>query len=495
MDKKAWAKREEIMKNAKKKAVIIGAGPAGLTAGFELLKTGNFDVALVEKEAVVGGLARTTEYKKCRYDIGPHHFITESDKILAWWQEMMEGDFHEHKRYTRIFYKKHFFNYPLEPVNVVRGLNILECAKSIFSYIWIRMFPIKDVRSFQDWVTNKFGRRLFSIFFKTYTEKVWGIPCDKISSDWASQRIKGFSLYKAIFYAFFGRFFKKNKPRTINDVFYYPSLGAGTMWEKVASKILVHEGSSLTVNAEVVSIEHDHKNILAVSTRTLGTAHGIGAEALVRQEADYFLSTMPLRSLILALDPLPPMAVIKAAKALCYRGLITVNLIIQKNHVCPDHWLYIHEKEVRMGRIGNMNNFSLKMVDDSALRTALSLEYFTFVDEPLWFKSDHELIELGKKELEKIGLVKPAAIIDGMVMRTADAYPVYDEHYKQHLGAVLDYLANFTNLRMMGRNGLHRYNNMDIAMLSAMEAVDHVLAQEQCKPQAPKTKSESVFLT
>ena len=483
------------MKNTKKKAVIIGAGPAGLTAGFELLKTGNFNVSLIEKEKVVGGLARTTEYKNCRYDIGPHHFITESEKVLTWWKDMMEGDFHEHKRYTRIFYKKHFFNYPLEPLNVVLGLNIFECAKSVLSYIWIRFFPIKEVRSFQDWVTNKFGRRLFSIFFKTYTEKVWGIPCDKISADWSAQRIKGFSLSKAIFYAFFGRFFKKNKPRTINDVFYYPALGAGTMWEKVASKIVVHEGSSLTLDAEVVSIEHNAGKIVAVSTRTIGTAVGIGAEALSRHQADYFFSTMPLRALILAMDPLPPTAVIKAAKSLCYRGLITINLIVNKKHVCPDHWLYIHEKEVRMGRIGNMNNFSLKMVDDASLHTALSLEYFTFVDEPFWFKSDYELIELGKKELEKIGLVKAAAVLDGMVMRTSDAYPVYDEHYKEHLGVVLDYLAQFPNLQLMGRNGLHRYNNMDIAMLSAMEAVDKVLVQEQQKPQEPSTKSESVFLT
>lgn len=480
---------------AKKKALIIGAGPAGLTAGLELLKNGNFDVMLVEKERVVGGLARTTEYQKCRYDIGPHHFITESDKILQWWQETMPRDFHKLKRFTRIYYKKHYFHYPLEPLNVIMGLSLLECFKSVCSYMWIRLFPIKQVRSFQDWVTNKFGYRLFSIFFKTYTEKVWGIPCSKISSDWAAQRIKGFSLSQAIFYAFFGRWFTKNKPRTINDTFYYPSQGAGSLWEGVARKITRDFNGRISFNADVVSIEHKQNQITAVSTRLANAAPKDGAQTLTRHEADYFFSTMPLRALILSLDPLPSETVIKAAKSLNYRGLITVNLIVNKTRVCPDHWLYIHEKEVRMGRIGNMNNFSPNMVDDPTKHTALSLEYFTFVDEPLWFQSDYELVELGKKELEKIGLVKAAAVIDGMVMRTPDAYPVYDEHYKEHLSMVLDYLAGFSNLQLMGRNGLHRYNNMDIAMLSAMAAVEKVLEHEKQVPKEKTKQAESVFLT
>lgn len=481
------------MERVKKKALIIGAGPAGLTAGIELLKTEKFEVTVLEKDVVVGGLAKTIEYKKCRYDIGPHHFITESDKILQWWHDVMGNDFHKHKRYTRIFYKKHYFNYPLEPLNVIQGLRFAECAKSVLSYLWIRLFPIKQVVSFQDWVTNKFGHRLFTIFFKTYTEKVWGIPCDKISADWATQRIKGFCLSKAIFYAFFGRWFTKNKPRTINDVFYYPSLGAGSLWEKVASHITMHQGGSLVVSANVLSIEHDNNRIISVATGIVPERGQAGA--LTQYHADYFLSTMPLKNLILSLDPVAPTDVIKAAKALCYRGLITVNVIVQKTSICPDHWLYIHEKEVRMGRIGNMNNFSARMVDDAGEHTALSLEYFTFVDEPFWFKSDYELIELGKKELEKIGLVKAAAVVDGMVVRTPEAYPVYDEHYKEHLNKVLTYLGRFSNLQMMGRNGLHRYNNMDVAMLSAMTAVEKILEQEKLTYHNKHQESESVFLT
>ncbi|MCB9493214.1 MAG: NAD(P)/FAD-dependent oxidoreductase [Epsilonproteobacteria bacterium] len=463
----------------KKKAVIIGAGPAGLTAGVELLRTKKFAVDLIEKEKVVGGLARTTEYKGCRFDIGPHHFITESPKIEQWWKDVMGDDFIKHKRFTRIFYNNHFFHYPLDPGNVIRGLNFVECVKCVLSYIKIRLLPIKNVKSFQDWVTNRFGYRLFSIFFKTYTEKVWGIACHKISSDWASQRIKGFSLSKAIFYAFFGRFFKKNKPRTINDVFYYPSQGSGALWNRVAQNLTSFEQGTISLDEEVVYIEHDAGKVIAIATRKAQTPPVKGvAQRLMRYEGDYFLSTMPLRGLIMSLNPLPPGEVVDAASALQYRGLITVNLIINKTHICPDHWLYVHEKKVRMGRIGNMNNFSIKMADHPS-HTALSLEYFSFVDEPFWFKSDAELIGIGKRELEAIGLVKAAAVIDGMVMRTPQAYPVYDENYKEHLGCVLDYLSQFKNLHLMGRNGLHRYNNMDIAMLSAMKAVDDILEQEK----------------
>ncbi len=485
------------MKISKKKALIIGAGPAGLTAGIELLKSEKFAVTLVEKDAVVGGLAKTTEYKRCRYDIGPHHFITESDKILAWWRDVMGQDFHQLKRFTRIFYNNHFFHYPLEPWNVITGLNPFQCIRAIASYIRIRLFPIKKVTSFQDWVSNKFGRRLFSIFFKTYTEKVWGIPCDTISADWAAQRIKGFSLSHAIFYAFFGRWFTKNKPRTINDVFYYPSRGAGTMWERVAQRITTHDDGTLFVGQEVASIQHADGRIVAVSTRSKQAAEIYGAaQSLTRYEADYFFSTMSLRNVILSLDPLPSAMVINAAKSLAYRGLITVNLIVNKTNVCPDHWLYIHEKSVRMGRIGNMNNFSPFMVDNPQQHTALSLEYFTFVDEPFWFTPDDQLIELGRQELAQTGLVKARDVIDGMVMRTADAYPVYNANYKEHLDIVLTYLGQFTNLELMGRNGLHRYNNMDVAMLSAMSAVDKVLAaQEAVMYHAPEAKSESVFLT
>ena len=460
----------------KKHALVIGAGPAGLTAAVELLKSGKADVTLLERDGVIGGLARTNEYKGYRYDIGPHHFITHSDEVMKWWMAIMADDFHPHKRYTRILYKHHFFNYPLDPINVITGLSLLECIKCVFSYIKARFFPIKNPKTFQDWITNKFGHRLFSIFFKTYTEKVWGIPCEKISSDWAAQRIKSFSLSSAIFYAFFGRWFKKNVPRTLQDTFFYPSLGAGAFWERVAD-CLKPLGGKIHLDHGVDTIEHKNKKITAVVTNNAGKEK--------RFEADEFFSTMPLQAFIQALRPLPATTIISAANALRYRGLITVNLIINKATVIPDHWLYVHEKSVRMGRIGNMNNFSLKMVAD-VNTTGLSLEYFAFIEEPFWQTSDDELIKLGAAELEMLGIVKASDVIDGMVVKTTEAYPVYDEHYQTHLATVLDYLKQFSNLHLMGRNGMHRYNNMDIAMLSAMDAVN------EFKKTSPELKKKPI---
>lgn len=450
------------MRTEKKQAIIIGAGPAGLTAGIELLKTDKVDVTILERDNIIGGLARTNEYKGYRYDIGPHHFITSSDEVMKWWVDLMSDDFHQHKRFTRIYYNNHFFHYPLDPINVVTGLSLIECFRCVFSYIKARIAPIKHPKTFQDWITNRFGKRLFGIFFKTYTEKVWGISCNKISSDWAAQRIKGFSLSKAIFYAFFGRWFKKNTPRTLQDTFYYPSLGAGSFWERAAKRFTKLDGK-IILEQNVCGIEHNNFKIISVTTKT-----NTGLEK--QHAADDFFSTMPLKTLIKSLSPLPPQEVIHAAESLQYRGLITVNLIINKAKVIPDHWLYVHEKSVRMGRIGNMNNFSIKMVAHKE-HTALSLEYFAFVDEPFWKLSEEKLIKIATEELEILKLVKASDIIDGMVVKTPEAYPVYDQDYHTHLGLVLGYLKNFSNLHLMGRNGTHQYNNMDIAMLSAMHTV------------------------
>jgi protoporphyrinogen oxidase len=446
-----------------KKVVIIGAGPAGLTAGVELLKNNkNVSIHVLERDDVVGGLARTVEYHGAKFDIGPHHFITESPKIEAWWKDLMGKDFLKHRRFTRIFYNKRYFNYPLDAFNVIKGLNPFECFRCVASYAWRRIFPIKKVRSFEDWVTNQFGYRLFSIFFKTYTEKVWGLSCKVLSSDWAAQRIKGFSLSKAIFYAFFGRWFKKNAPRTLSDEFYYPPHGAGQMWEKVAHNLSA-QGGKVVLSQPVNCLMHDGSKITGVKT-------ALGNQEML-YPSDYVFSSMPLKVLINALNPIAPVQVRNAANALCYRGLITINLIVNKKDMFPDHWLYIHDKDVKMGRIGNMSNFSEHMTADPN-HTALSLEYFNYVNEGLWNESDETLLALGRRELEVLGICKSSDVLDGMVLRTAEAYPVYDEHYREHLGAVLTYLKGFSNLHLIGRNGMHRYNNQDLAMLSAMDAVD-----------------------
>ena len=518
------------MTTNKKKAVIIGAGPAGLTAGLELLRTQKFNVSVLEKESQIGGLAKTVDYNGYKFDIGPHHYVTESKEIEEWWKNISKNDFIKLKRFTRIFYNKHFFLYPLEPINALMGLNIFESIHCMLSYFRYKFFP-KKVNSYEDWLTNRFGKRLFEIFFKSYTEKLWGIKCTEISADWAAQRIKNFSLGKAIFFAFFGKLFKKYTPRTILNEFYYPIHGSGSLWNEVGQEITSIQNESIYTQEAVVSIEHRDNKIIAILTKQtldlfpnshpstgsqpsllVATADTAGrapsswrargelvepspsgdalsceksllknselqTQKLNRHEGDYFLSSMTLRDLILQMDPLPAEEIIHAAKQLRCRALITINLIINKEPITPDHWLYIHEKSVRTIRIGNMNNFSAKLRPYQN-HTALSLECFTFTDEPFWFKSNLELLEQAKLEIDKIGLVKKDLIMDGMVLKIPDAYPIYEGDYKKHLNLVYSYLGQFKNLKLMGRNGMHQYNNMDTAMLSAMKAVSEIINED-----------------
>lgn len=461
----------------KKKAIIIGAGPAGLTAGLELLKTKKLAVNIIEKDDKIGGLAKTVTYKNYKYDIGPHHYITESKEIENWWKDIVKDEFIKLKRFTRIYYNRHFFLYPLEPINALLGLNIIESIRCVSSYFRYKFFP-KKVNSYEDWLTNRFGKRLFVIFFKSYTEKLWGIPCTQISADWAAQRIKNFSLGKAMFFAFFGKLFKKYTPRTILNEFYYPVHGSGSLWNAVGKKINFSNDASINLNEQVISVEHDNQKITAVLTKNTATESKTLTQQLKRHEGDYFLSTMTLRNLILSMDPQPPTDVIHAAKQLRCRALITINLIINQENITPDHWLYIHEKNVQTIRIGNMNNFSA-MLRPNKHHTAISLECFTFMNEPIWLKSDEELVEQAKNEINKIGLVKKELVLDGMVLRAPDAYPIYEGNYKLYLNIVYSYLEQFKNLKLMGRNGMHQYNNMDTAMISAMKAIKPIIEQEE----------------
>lgn len=467
------------MREGKFKAIVIGAGPAGLTAADGLGKK-KYQVTVLERDSVIGGLSKTLAYKGCRFDIGPHHFITNHADIEREWKCLMGDDCRERSRFTRLYYRKKFFYYPLKPINAIMGLGFFECILSTLSYIRVRIFPIKKVVTFQDFIVNRFGFRLFSHFFKTYTEKLWGIPCNKISSEWASQRIKSFSLSKAIKYAFFGHWLKKNTVNELfdaqSDIFYYPVLGAGTLWDRFAQQIYKND-VAVRLQEEVISIEHDGKRLHAVMTHEVTSCTKSCAKHLHTYPADCFFSTMPLRNLVLSLDPHAPVEVIAAARKLVYRGLITVNLIINKSDLCPDHWLYIHDKDVRLVRVDNMNNFSIKMADTPE-HTALTLEYFSFTNEAFWFESDKALIVRAKSDLEKIGLMPASLVLDGMVIRIPDAYPVYDEHYARHLECVLDYLERFENLFLMGRNGLHKYINMDAAMLSARQAVNNAMIKK-----------------
>ena len=446
--------------------VIIGAGPAGLTAAYDLCKAGVGSVIL-EKDNVVGGISRTVNYKGYHFDIGGHRFFTKVKPVEAIWHEVLsEGQFLRRGRLSRIYYNKKFFYYPLKATNALLGLGIWNSALIFLSYLRAQMFPQKPEDTFEQWISNRFGKRLYNIFFKTYTEKVWGIPCNQIMAEWAAQRIKGLSLLAAVKNALL------QKPKTGSDViktlidaFDYPELGPGMMWEAV-KKIVERDGSEIRFDAGVEKILWSDGAVDAVQVMVNGKLETI--------EGTHFISTMPIRELIQKFDPPVPDHILKAAEALNYRDFLTVALVINKRELFPDNWIYIHDSDVKVGRIQNFKNWSPSMVPDPD-KTCLGLEYFCFEGDGLWTMSDADLIELGRKELGILGLANPADVEDGSVVRMPKAYPVYDGTYAEALRVVREFLADVPNLQLVGRNGMHKYNNQDHSMLTAMLAVKNIL--------------------
>ncbi len=443
--------------------IIIGGGPAGLTAAYELTKAGRHAVVL-EKDEVLGGIARTVNHRGYRFDIGGHRFFTKVPAVEALWREVLaEGEFLRRQRLSRIYYRKKFFHYPLRTWNALRGLGLVNSALIGLSYCRAQLFPRRPERTFEDWVTNRFGARLYRTFFKSYTEKVWGMPCHQISAEWAAQRIRGLSLVAALRNAFVPQSNHDRRAviKTLIDAFDYPRLGPGQMWETMA-ELISHRGSEVRCNAAVGAIHCDSDRVEAL------TVNG----ALVA--GTHFISSMPLRELIEKLTPTAPAEVREAAAGLRYRDFLTVALVLNKRDVFPDNWIYIHDPDVKLGRIQNFKNWSPAMVPDPS-QTCLGLEYFCFEGDGLWTMPDAELIELGKRELAAIGLAQAGDVVDGAVVRMPKAYPVYDAHYTEHLAVVRRYLARFTNLQVVGRNGMHRYNNQDHSMYTAMLAVRNIL--------------------
>jgi len=452
--------------NAPQDVVIIGGGPAGLTAAYELAKAGARSVVL-EKDDVVGGIARTVNHNGYRFDIGGHRFFTKVPAVEALWREVLaEGEFLRRQRLSRIYYRKKFFHYPLRTWNALLGLGVLNSAWILASYGWAQLFPRRPERTFEQWVTNRFGARLYQTFFKSYTEKVWGLPCSEISAEWAAQRIRGLSLLAALKNAFLPQQTgnKQAVIKTLIDAFDYPRLGPGQMWETMA-ELVCQRGSEVRCGAGVARIFHADQRVEAVEVN--------GA----RVAGTHFISSMPLRELIQKLSPAAPAAVQQAANGLKYRDFLTVALVINRRDVFPDNWIYIHDPDVKLGRIQNFKNWSPAMVPD-ANQTCLGLEYFCFEGDGLWTMSDAELIELGKRELAVVGLARAAEVVDGAVVRMPKAYPVYDAHYAEHLAVVRSYLAQFTNFQVVGRNGMHRYNNQDHSMYTAMLAARNILGSQ-----------------
>ena len=445
--------------------VIVGAGPAGLTAAYDLSKNGISSIVL-EQSDKVGGISRTETYKGYRFDIGGHRFFTKVAAVNELWQEVMGADFIKVPRMSRIYYQGKFFSYPLEMFNTLTNLGIYESLRILLSYLKVKVMPIAEEENLEQWVSNRFGRRLFLAFFKTYTEKVWGIPCDQIQADWAAQRIRGLSLKKAVLNAVFGM----NNTKTLIKEFDYPVLGPGMMWEKFQAAI-DQRGSEVAMNTGVVQINRQGQQVQSVVVQRENDPE------LVTLTADHFISSMPITALVQRLDPPAPPEVLEAARGLNYRAFMIVSLMIDRPHLFPDNWIYIHSPEVKVGRIQNFKNWSPAMVPD-ARKTCLGMEYFCTQDDEMWRKSDTELIQIATQELEQLGLAKTSQIEDGVVIRQPKAYPVYDQEYRQHLQVLQNYLSTFENLQTVGRNGMHRYNNQDHSMLTGLMAAKNILGED-----------------
>jgi protoporphyrinogen oxidase len=447
-----------------KPIVIMGAGPAGLTAAWELTR-GGFDVVVWEADPTyVGGISRTVEVEGFRFDIGGHRFFSKSDEVNKVWREIMPDDFIDCPRLSRIYYRRKFFNYPLEAMESFRKLGPFEAVRIVCSYFKARLFPMRPETSFRQWVTNRFGKRLFDMFFKSYTEKVWGISCDEISADWASQRIKGLDLWAAVASAFRG---KKAEPtaKTLIRNFFYPRLGPGQMWETATRKINA-QGGKVVLDRKVLTIHWDETGV----THVTGVNH-LGE--MFQQEGSSFISSIPLQELMLSLDPPPPPEVKAAAKALRYRDFLTVCLVVDRADVFPDTWIYIHDPTVKVGRVQNYKNWSAAMVPDPKL-TSLGMEYFCFEGDGIWTATEHDLAQLAIREADLRGLVREDEVKDAFVVRMPKAYPIYDQEYQKHITVIRAWVSQFHNLQPVGRNGMHHYNNQDHSMMTAMLAAKNI---------------------
>jgi protoporphyrinogen oxidase len=445
--------------------VVIGAGPAGLTAAYQLVKAGAKPVVL-EADDVVGGISRTVERDGWRFDIGGHRFFTKVPEVESLWHEILDDEsFLQRPRMSRIFYRGKLFDYPLKAGNALKGLGVLEAVRCVASYVWARVRPPKDQSNFEGWTAARFGRRLYSIFFKTYTEKLWGVPATEIQSDWAAQRIKNLSLLTAVWRAIVPAKGKTDVTSLI-DEFQYPKYGPGMMWERCRDLVLAR-GGEIRMRTSVVGVEHaDGRAVAVVVEGPDGRRERIAC--------DHVISSMPMGELLRAMAPAPAADVVRAATRLRHRDFLTVALVVPASAGFPDNWIYVHEPGVRLGRVQNFGSWSPFMVKDGY--TCLGLEYFVNVGDDLWTMSDEGLIALGTAEIEMLGLVTPGAVSAGYVVRMPKAYPVYDEEYVRNVDVLRGWLAgNAPNVWPVGRNGMHRYNNQDHSMLTAMLAVENIL--------------------
>lgn len=449
--------------------VVVGGGPAGLGAGYELVQS-DVPVLVLEGGEQVGGICRTLEGDGYYVDIGGHRFITKIDEVLSTWKSLLGDDLLVRERMTRIFFRNELMPYPLELGPTFRTLGMADSALALLSYVHARLRPLPE-DSFENWVTNHFGRRVYQHFFKTYTEKVWGTPCTELSADWAAQRIRALSLWEAIKDAFRGALqpdVERDADEALLHQFYYPRLGPGIMFDRYAEEIEA-AGSEVRTQHQVVRVIHQDGRVREVIST------GPGGEQ--SHEGESFLSSMPLAELPKMMDPAPPEEVLEAANRLRHRSFLTAALLLDEPSSFPDTWIYVHSPDVLMGRVQNYLNWSPHMVEGEG-RCCIAAEYFAWQGDDLWERSDEELSELAREELGQVGLIDPEKMLDSTVARIPYAYPIYDSDYGDHIGTIRNWLEGLENLQSIGRSGQHRYINMDFAVMTGIEAARNILGAD-----------------